>query len=235
MVGLMTFTLAIPNTSLHGEAIMSLTETLAKQQADTHGKLPQDVRNTMSTATADLAASGILNTATSTGDKAPDFTLPNATGSSVKLSTLLESGPVVLSFYRGKWCPYCNLELRALQQALPEITAAGATLVAVSPQTPDNSLSTVEKNELTFEVLSDVNNEVAQSYGLVFQLPEALRPIYANFGIDVPAHNGDDTFELPIAATYVISKDGTVAHAYVDADYTKRLEPSDIVATLQQL
>ena len=214
---------------------MSLTESLAQQQAATHTKLPAEVRNTMSTATADLAASGILNTAISLGDKAPNFSLPNATGATVTLSDLLANGPVVLSFYRGKWCPYCNLELRALQQALPEITAAGATLVAVSPQTPDNSLSTVEKNELTFEVLSDVDNVVAREYSLVFQLPEALRPIYASFGIDLPAHNGNETFELPIAATYVIATDGTVSHAFVDADYTLRLDPVDIVAALQKL
>lgn len=214
---------------------MSLTDTLAQQQADIVAQLPQDVRDSMSTATAELAASGILEAATSTGATAPDFTLPNATGTPVQLSQLLSQGPVVLSFYRGQWCPYCNLELRALQQALPDISAAGATLVAVSPQTPDNSLSTVEKNELTFEVLSDVGNRVARDYGLVFQLPENLRPIYAGFGIDVPAHNGDETFELPVAATYVIATDGTIAHAFVDADYTKRLDPADIAAALQAL
>ena len=214
---------------------MSLTDTLAKQQADSKAMLPPEVRDTMSTATADLAASGIVESAIAVGATAPDFTLPNATGASVQLTQLLSQGPVVLSFYRGQWCPYCNLELRALQQALPDIVNAGATLVAVSPQTPDNSLSTVEKNELTFEVLSDVGNRVARSYGLVFELPEALRPIYAGFGIDLPAHNGDDTFELPIPATYVIGTDGTVSHAFVNADYTKRLEPADIVAALQAL
>lgn len=214
---------------------MSLTDILAKQQADSRSKLPQEVRDTMSTATANLAASGILDSAIHLGDTAPDFVLPNATGAEVRLSELLAKGPVVLSFYRGQWCPYCNLELRALQQALPEIVAAGATLVAVSPQTPDNSLSTVEKHELTFEVLSDVNNEVGRRYGLVFRLPEQLHSIYTSFGIDLPAHNGNKTFELPIAATYVIDSDGTVAHAFVDADYTKRLDPVDILATLKHL
>ncbi|MEM9568905.1 MAG: peroxiredoxin-like family protein [Cyanobacteria bacterium P01_E01_bin.34] len=214
---------------------MTLTDTLARQQADTKAKLPQGVNDTMSTATASLAASGILESAVSEGATAPDFTLPNATGAAVQLSQLLSQGPVVLSFYRGQWCPYCNLELRALQQALPSIIQAGATLVAVSPQTPDNSLSTVEKNELTFEVLSDVGNQVAKDYGLVFELPEKLRPIYADFGIDIPTHNGDETFELPIAATYVVAPNGKVVHAFVDADYTKRLDPEDIVAALQAL
>ncbi|MGK7910889.1 MAG: peroxiredoxin-like family protein [Synechococcus sp.] len=214
---------------------MSLTDTLAQQQADIVAQLPQDVRDSMSTATVELATSGILEAAISSGSTAPDFTLPNATGTTIQLSQLLSQGPVVLSFYRGQWCPYCNLELRALQQAFPDISAAGATLVAISPQTPDNSLSTVEKNELTFEVLSDVGNRVARDYGLVFQLPENLRPIYTGFGIDLPAHNGDETFELPIAATYVIATDGTVAHAFVDADYTKRLDPADIAAALRAL
>ena len=214
---------------------MSLTEQLAQQQANTHGKLPGAIREAMSTATATLAASGLVDSAISEGDRAPDFSLPNAVGQSLRLSEVLARGPVVLSFYRGQWCPYCNLELRALQAALPEITAAGATLVAVSPQTPDNSLSTVEKNELTFEILSDVGNSVARSYGLVFVLPEALRPIYANFGIDIPGHNGDDTFELPLSATYVIATDGTVKHAFVDADYTLRLDPVEIVTALRAL
>ena len=214
---------------------MSLTDILAKQQAETQAKLPQEVREAMSTATADLEASGILDSAIKVGDAAPDFVLPNAVGKDVRLSELLAKGPVVLSFYRGQWCPYCNLELRALELALPDITAAGATLVAVSPQTPDNSMSTVEKNELTFEVLSDVNNLVANQYGLVFQLPDPLHSIYTNFGIDIPAHNGDSTYQLPVPATYVIAPDGTVFHAFVNADYTKRLDPVDILAALRKL
>ncbi|WP_017325779.1 peroxiredoxin-like family protein [Synechococcus sp. PCC 7336] len=214
---------------------MTLTERLAAQLAEIRAQLPAESLKAMERATADLAASGIIEASIDAGDRAPDFTLPNATGAEVKLSDLLAKGPVVLSFYRGQWCPYCNLELRGLQETLAEIAAAGATLVAVSPQTPDNSLSTVEKNALTFEVLSDVGNRVAREYGLVFSLPEELRPIYANFGIDLPAHNGDKTFELPIAATYVIAPDGTVAHAFVEADYTKRLDPTDIVAALKGL
>ena len=214
---------------------MSLTDILAKQQATSRAKLPQEVKEVMSTATANLEASGFLDSAIKVGDSAPDFVLPDAVGKPVKLSDLLAKGPVVLSFYRGQWCPYCNLELRALELALPDITAAGATLVAVSPQTPDNSLSTVEKNELTFVVLSDVDNVVANQYGLVFQLPKSLHPIYANFGIDIPAHNGDTTYQLPVPATYVIAPDGTVFHAFLNADYTKRLDPVDILATLRKL
>lgn len=214
---------------------MTLTEQLKETQAQFSAKVPTEIKTTMGQATQALADSGIVDASLKTGQPAPNFSLPNVTAQLVELKTLLAKGPVVLSFYRGQWCPYCNLELRALQAIQSDIEALGGTLVAVSPQTPDNSLSTAEKNELTYEVLSDVGNVVARDYGLVFQLPENLRPIYSGFGIDVPAHNGDDTFELPIAATYVIGADGTVAHAFVNADYTQRLEPSEILSALAKL
>ncbi len=120
-----------------------------------------------------------------------------------------------------------------MQLALPEIEALGAQLITVSPELPDKSLSTAEKNALAFEVLSDVGNKLARDFGLVFSLAEKLRPIYANFGIDIPVYNGDDTFELPMPATYVIGTDGTILHAFVDTDYTKRLEPAEIVEILK--
>jgi peroxiredoxin len=161
--------------------------------------------------------------------------LPDATGTKVSLSALLAKGPVVLAFYRGGWCPYCSTELRALQARLAEFNAAGATLVAVSPQTPDASLSTAEKLNLAFPVLSDEGNQVAESFGLVFSLPEALREVYLGFGLDLPTANGDDTFRLPIPATYVIRADGTVAWRFADADYTKRAEPDDVLAALVTL
>lgn len=166
------------------------------------------------------------------GAHAPDFTLPDSTGEHVSLSSLLSRGPVVLAFYRGGWCPHCSTELRAYQARLAEISSLGAALVAVSPQTPDNSLSTREKLELAFPVLSDTGNVVARSYGLVFSLPEELREIYAGFGLDLPTANGDDSFELPLPATYVIDTEGAVVWRHVDADYTKRAEPNDVIAAL---
>ena len=189
----------------------------------------------MDKATEDLVKSGIADRSLKVGDRVSEFTLTNAIGKEITLRSLLAAGPVVISFYRGQWCPYCNLELRALQKALPEIIANGASLVAISPQTPDNSLSTAEKNELTFEVLSDVGNKVAREFGLVFTLPEELRPIYEGFGVDLLAHNGDKTFELPLPATYVVAADGKVISAFVDPDYTKRLEPEEIVAALGEI
>ena len=138
---------------------------------------------------------------------------------------------MVLTFYRGDWCPYCNLQLRAYQAILPLIQELGASLVAVSPQTPDNSLSTAEKKGLTFPVLSDAGNKVARQYGLVFSLSETLRTVSAN----LPSFNGDDSWELPIPGTFVIAHDRTVRLAFVDADWTKRLEPAAILDTLRRL
>ncbi|WP_077341126.1 peroxiredoxin-like family protein [Pseudocolwellia agarivorans] len=214
---------------------MSLTETINEYKAGFKEKAPQNVQELMQQATQALADSGITLKSPKTNDTMPAFTLPNAQGDNVSLSSLLESGPVVVTFYRGGWCPYCNFELREYQKSLAEIKALGATLVAITPELPDASLSTSEKNELEFEVLTDVNAEYAKSLGLVFSLPEALRPIYLSFGIDVEAHNGEGQFDLPLAATFVIAKDGTIASAFVDADYTARQEPSDVINTLKSL
>lgn len=213
----------------------TLTEAIAQYKAQFRQKVAEPIQSTMATATQNLIDSGITNKTLKEGEALPDILLPNATGQNVAIQELLQSGPVVISFYRGGWCPYCNLELKALQDKLPEIKALGAQLVAISPETPDASLSTAEKNELEFEVLSDEGNRVAKSLGLVFALPEELRPIYSQFGIDIPAHNGDTTFELPIPATYVIAADGTVALAFADPDYTQRLDPSNVVEVLKQL
>jgi len=214
---------------------MSLSQDLANLAAQMADQLPQEVQTQMAAATAELANSGLTDNSLTQGDRIPEFTLPNATGGQVTISELLASGPVVISFYRGGWCPYCNLELRALQQALPDIQAQGATLVAISPQTPDNSLSTAEKHDLSFEVLSDVGNRVARQFGVVFTVPETLRPVYESLGVDLPAYNGDDSFELPVPATYVVNTDGTIAQAFVNADYKQRQDPEAIVATLKQL
>ena len=213
---------------------MNLTQNLQQLQTEIQAKLPEDAKAKMENAVVDLANSGIVNNSLKLGKKVPNFSLKNALGQTVELNSLLAETPVVISFYRGGWCPYCNMELRGLQNYLPQITELGAKLIAISPETPDNSLSTTEKNELTFEVLSDVGNQVAKEFGLVYQLPEELRPIYQNFGIDLPAYNGDKSFELPIPATYVITSDGTVIHSFIDPDYTKRLDPEEIINALKK-
>lgn len=214
---------------------MRLTDALADLAAQTQNKIPAEIASVMERAALDLSNSGIIDGSLKEGDFIPDISLPNALGNPVSVQDLLKSGPVVISFYRGGWCPYCNLELRALQQTLHEFQSLGATLVAISPQTPDNSLSTVEKDELTFEVLSDVGHQVARQFGLVYTVPEVLRPIYQSFGIDLPGSNGDESFELPVPATYVVKSDGAIAHAFVTTDYTQRQDPAEIVSILKRL
>ena len=212
---------------------MNLTQELNAFQAKFKASQPEAIKETMAQATANLIDSKIAEHSLGKGQKMLDFTLPNAVGKEITLSDLLAQGAVVISFYRGGWCPYCNMELRALQTILPAIEAKGATLVAISPETPDKSLSTKEKNELSYEVLSDRDNILAKQLNLVFTLPESLRPIYANFGIDIPAYNGNATFELPLPATYVVDPDGTIIYRFAHADYTQRLDPQEIIKVFE--
>ena len=214
---------------------MSLKEELDAFRSEFMAKVSPEIREAMVQADMELAASGIARNALKAGDRAPDFRLPDARGGYVRLKALLAKGPVVVSFYRGGWCPYCNLELRSLQNALSQIKRLGAELVAISPQTPDESLSTAEKNELAFAVLSDIGSTTAKAFGIAFDLSKQLRPIYARFGHALPDKNGDNSWILPIPATYVVDRDGTVALAFVDVDYRNRLEPSEIFAVLQSL
>lgn len=184
---------------------------------------------------AAMRASFPLEQVRRTGDKAPDFSLPDAKGRQRSLSSLLGQGPVVLTFYRGGWCPYCNLQLRAYHEALADIQGLGAQLVAVSPQSPDASLSTAEKNALAFDVLSDTGNHVARGFGLSYTLPEELQAVLTANAKALPDFNGDDSWELPLTATYVIAKDGTIAFDFLDVDYRKRLGTEEILAALRGL
>ncbi|WP_412066270.1 peroxiredoxin-like family protein [Rhizobium sp. SYY.PMSO] len=183
----------------------------------------------------ELRQSFARDNAITEGDIAPDFSLSDAKGGSVSLSTLLVQGPTVITFYRGGWCPYCNIQLRAYQAILPQIIAAGASLVAISPQAPDGSLSTAEVNALTFNVLSDVGNRVAGSFGLVYSLADELRAALRSVNKALPDINGDDSWELPVPSTYVVARDGRVKLAHIDVDYTQRLEPEKILAALGSL
>ncbi len=179
-----------------------------------------------------LTADEAVDLALKVGDTAPDFELPDAMGRTVRLSDLLASGPVVLAFYRGSWCPYCNAELRGLQQALPDVEAAAARMIAVSPQTPDSSVTIVERQSLTFPVLSDAGNRVAREFGLVFRVGDDVRQRYRAAGIDLARSNGDASWELPVPATYVVAPDRRITYAFVEADYTRRAAPADVVAAL---
>ena len=214
---------------------MSLKNNIAAFKSEFLPQIPEQLRNTMDKAQQALKDSRIAERALAAGNDAVDFTLPNARGEQVSSEALRQQGPIVVSFYRGGWCPYCGLELKALQSVNTEIEALGARLIAISPQRPDESLSTAEKNQLQFEVLSDVNSKVADQYGLTFSLDEDLRPIYKNWGADVAAVNDDPDCKLPLPATYVISQDGKIVHSFVEEDYTERLEPDEILNSLRDL
>ena len=193
-------------------------------------KVPQELQEIMLNATEELKKTSLSKNALKAGTTAKDFALPNAVNQTVSLDELLkENDFVVINFYRGLWCPYCNLELKALQSINNELINNNAKLVAISPQTPDASLTTKEKNELEFEVLSDSHNTLAKDYGLVFSLAEELRPIYESFGIDIVGLNDEDSFELPLPATYVINKQKEIIYSFIDEDYTSRCEPQEIL------
>ena len=179
----------------------------------------------------DIVDRRIVEQAKHVGDRAPDFELPNAVGKRVRLSEELQKGPVVLTWYRGGWCPICHMALRSLQSFLPDFKARGASLLAIAPETPDNSLSTKEKDELEFEVLSDVDNRVAKEYGIVFTVPDFVMAYY-NDMFDLAAYNGNDKNELPLAATYLVGSDGIIAYEFVHHDYRYRADPEDILVAL---
>ena len=211
----------------------NLREKIAEYDAAKAKRVPPEVLQTMADATCQLEGLGIVDRSLKAGDRIPDFSLPNHLGQERRIGELLADSVLVLKFYRGGWCPYCNLELHALQQALADIRASGADLVAISPELPDKAMDTQARHALEFEVLSDVGNHVSEAFGLTFELPEQLRPIYTSIGIDVPAFNGDDSFVLPVPASYVVDSDGIIRHHFVNVDYTRRLEPDDLLQVLR--
>ena len=169
------------------------------------------------------------------GDRAPRFSLPDQFGEPVALDALLRQGPALVTFYRGGWCPYCNLQLRLYQRILPQIRAFGAGLVAISPELPNHTLSTAEKNDLSFPVLSDTGNQVARAFGLVFRVDDETRQRYLSNGNDLASINGDASWELPVTGSFIIDQSGLVRRAFAHADYTQRLEPETILADLREL
>jgi peroxiredoxin len=214
---------------------MSLKNDIESLKAKFLPQIPDKIKASMRKAQDDLRKLRLAERALGTGDIAVDFTLPNAKGEPVSSEALRNHGPLVLNFYRGSWCPYCILELKALQDVHAEIQALGASLIAISPQLPDESLSDSEKIQLEFEVLSDVNSVVSNQYGLTFSVAEELRPIYKNWGADVATVNDDPDWKLPLPATYVISQDGRIVRAFTDEDYTARMEPDEVLESLRKL
>lgn len=229
---------------------MTLQETLAKIASSglpLQGKLdalknefdnniaPPAVSEVLHRAVDELIASGAQDRALKVGDVAPEFTLPDPDGKMVSSKVLLEYGPLVVTFYRGAWCPFCNFDLSALEEARPDIEARGATLVAISQQTAPNSRKSQRQNGLGFPILGDHGGEIAAQFGVRWTLPGYLREVQTALGADLTQFNGEDSWTLPMPARYVIAQDGTIAYAEVNADYTRRPEPSAIFPVLEQL
>jgi len=195
---------------------------------------PEPLKQTFAKGIEHVKKSEAMKTAKRTGDQAPGFTLPHATGEEITLPTLRKDGPVVLIWYRGGWCPYCNMQLDAMQEVLPQLKEAGATLVAISPEAPDKALTTQEKNELDFYVLSDLGNRVAKDYGIVYTLDDATHEIYEK-RLKLSEYNKDKSGQLPLTVAYVIDQDGAIRWDFVDGDYKKRAEPSAILEAVLAL
>ncbi len=213
----------------------SLKEQLDARAAQSATTATPEVKAAYAQGIEVVAASGLIKDAMKVGDTAPDFTLTNADGKEVALSALLKEGPVILTWYRGGWCPYCNIALAAMEKKLPEFRKAGAQLVALTPELPDKSLTTTEKNKLTFQVLTDKDHAVARKFGIAFDLTPEVRELYKkHFNLTEfnGATAGDGT--LPLAATYIIDRKGVIRWAFLDADYRKRAEPADLVTFLEK-
>jgi peroxiredoxin len=214
---------------------MTLTQQLKERADATGAKKSAEDLDILNNSVREVDAAGIADNALTVGDTAPDFLLADAAGNQVRLSRLLDAGPVVIAFYRGAWCPYCNLELKALQEMLPEFRAAGATLIAISPQTPDESLSTQEKHSIEFPVLSDGELSAINGFGLLHPVDDRTKEFYEKSGYDLVKSNGAIGWQLPLPATYVVKQDGTIAFAFVNADYKVRAEPAEVLEVVKGL
>jgi peroxiredoxin len=197
--------------------------------------VPVDVREILNDATSKLIKLDIKKNSLKVGEHIPEFTLLNASNKAISINEQLrKNNYIILNFYRGSWCPYCNFELNKLQKNMSQFKILHTSLIAISAQTPDNSLELKEKNSLTFEVLCDKNNAIARKFGLVFTLEDRLIPIYEDFGIDILESNKNGTYDLPIPATYVINKNFEIIFTFVDEDYTNRCEPEDILQAIKK-
>lgn len=214
---------------------MSLRRELQELERAARAKRSADAQRTVDALLEELRQVRLAKMCLQAGETAPDFELPDANGRMVSLEDALRKGPVVIAFYRGGWCPYCSLALRALQRALPEIRAAGASLLAISPQTNPGAHETRDRLDIQFPLLTDRGNRVARLFGLTFEVPDELKKLYRRVDIDLGRINGVAEWELPIPATYVIGADGDVKHAFIEVDFTERAEPSEIVAAVRRL
>lgn len=211
---------------------MDFSQSLKLARKNISEKMPAESLEAINSTTK-LLHSNVMPQSLKVGDVVPNFALPNQNGQLIEIQEILKQGTAVISFYRGTWCQFCSLELKALQQALPAINMLGGTLVAISPQTFVDTVDNLE--EFNFEILVDKKNQVARQFGIIFKIPEKSRIHYENLGISLPRYNGDESFELPIPATFIVNQDGIIHYAFVDLDFTERLDPVEIVTILRRM
>jgi peroxiredoxin len=231
LLGLFTLTAGLSQTAVAGE----LTQKLKEKREAGRAKRPKDVSKIMNKGVQDLRELGLHKSAIGVGKEVPGVSFKNLKGKRVRLSSFYESGPLVLTFYRGGWCPYCMLELDAYQKMLGQFKKAGATILAVSPDNLKEASKTVKKRNLDFEVATDPENRAAKMFGIAFQVDSDTLKIYKKFGIDLEASQGNPKNELPMPGTYVIDKTGKIRYSYIDPDYTKRADPEEVLEVLKGL
>ena len=215
---------------------MSLQDKLDAFKAEFEGKkAPPEVVAVFHKSTAELIASGQAARTLKVGDRAPVFRLPDSEGTTVASAELLTNGPLVVTFYRGAWCPYCNMDLQAIEASALQIRSLGASLVAISPQTQASSTKSQRDNALSFPILSDHGGEIAAAFGLRWRVQDELKAVMTAFKVDLATFNGEPSWTLPMPARYVIAEDGVIAYSEVNPDYTRRPDPSELLPTLRRL
>ncbi len=212
-----------------------LKEQIAEVNNHFATALPEDILSTMQAASEELRRTSLVANATKVGEQFPHASLINSEGGDVDLHALLGGKPAIITFYRGTWCPYCNLELRAYEELLQQDENKGITLIAISPEKPDVTTDKLRVEELPFHVLSDADNKLASALGITFHLPMNLHQLYLGLGIDVVASQGNDKLVLPVPATYIVDAQGVIKQAWIDTDYTVRAEPAEVVEHIKQL
>ena len=213
--------------------MVTLQQSLDKLKEKIEGRMPSEYVEIMHGATRDLIDSGMGNAILKEGEPAPEFTLTNHKSEAVSSKELLKKGPLVITFYRGVWCPYCNTDLAFLKRYQAKLSELGATLLSISPQTAEHNQTIINQQRLGFDLLSDPQNEVAAQFGLRWEMVDPLRSLYANrFKISLPHYNGDDSWTLPVPARFIISNDGVIQYAEYSIDYTKRPNPDVLVSVL---
>lgn len=211
---------------------MSLQSQLDELTAKLRAMVPADRLAVVDRTAEELVHSDLAERALKVGDQAPQFELPDGDGMLWRSENLLRNGPLAIVFYRGRWCAYCNAQLAALQDIHKQIAEAGASLIAISPQTQKHSYMTRDMHKLHFPVLSDAGNQIARKFGLVYRLSPELQTIYESIMTKLPGYNGDQSWELPLAATYLVQQDGKISYARVDADWRHRPEPEELLQSL---